>query len=832
MSRGAIAVGGGPTERAVRVHLRAPMAREQGQRFSICKFVPAIVLSLIILAAAHLAQAQMYSVIHNFQGGADGEEPNYGLTIGADGNLYGTTFSGDLGTGTVFMLSSQNSSWVLTPLYMFSGGADGAAPYATVIFGPDGSLYGTTGFGGIPNQQCVTGGGFTGCGVVFNLKNPALQRRRAPSDFWTETPLYKFTGGSDGANPYGAQLVFDQAGNLYGTTFNGGVGNCQGTPPGCGAVYELIPSNGGWTQSVIYNFNGGPSDGAHPWAGVIFDQSGNLYGTTEFGGTDGNGTIYELTPSGSGWTEKVLYSFQNQQDGGKPFAGLILDQVGNLYGATTTGGTGQGGTVFELTPSGEGWIFQTLYPFTGSPGELAGGPTGSLLMDNAGNLYGATAGDGANGFGAVFKLAPSSNGSWMYTSLYDFTSGDDGRLPRSNLVFDKYGNLYGTAGGGPDNPNCGGPCGLIFEITFPMQYVPVTPCRVVDTRNTGLPIQGGTFQSFPIQDSGSGQHCGIPSSAAAYSLNVAVVPQGPLGYLTVWPAGGPQPVVATLNSLDGRVKSNAAIVGAGIGGAGSISVFASNTTDLVLDIDGYFTSPGNSALAFYPITPCRVLDTRNGGQYLVGGQTYTYQVGGVCSLAMGATAYSLNFTAVPHQPLGYLTAWPTGQQRPVAATLNAPTGTVTANASLIEAGDGGQINVYTSNDTDLVIDANGYFAPAGQGSNPLSLYSVPPCRVLDTRNGNGAFVGELTVDVIDSGCVPPNAPQAYVFNATVVPSGPLGYLTLWENGIDQPGVATLNAVDGAVTSNMAIVSTADGFIDAYASNLTQLVLDISSYFAP
>ena len=186
---------------------------------------------------------------------------------------------------------------------------------------------------------------------------------------------------------------------------------------------------------------------------------------------------------------------------------------------------------------------------------------------------------------------------------------------------------------------------------------------------------------------------------------------------------------------------------------------------------------------------------------------------------------------MPHVPLGYMTVWPAGQPQPVVSTLNAPTGTIAANAAIVQAGTGGDINVFPSNDTDLVIDVNGYFA-APLGQSGLSLYAMAPCRVLDTRNGNGAFVGELTVDVVDSTCAPPATAGAYVFSATVVPSGPLGYLTLWPDGTQQPGVATLNAVDGAVTSNMAIVPTNNGSIDAYASNLTQLIIDISSYFAP
>ncbi len=489
----------------------------------------------LALGVTQTAEAQKYTVIRNFLGGPDGEEPAYGLTIDSAGTLYGSTFEGDAGTGTIYELTNQGSSWTLNTLYMFTGGTDGAVPYAGVIFGPDGSLYGTTAFGGIPNPSCMTGGGYNGCGTVFNLRSSS-QHPGTPSNSWTESVLYAFTGGGDGAAPYGARPVFDAAGNLYGTAFGGGLVN-QNCPAGCGLVYELEPSNGGWIGKVLYSFTGTQNDGASPWAGVISDQSGNLYGTTEFGGAYGYGTVFELIPSGSGWTEKVLYSFQNNaQDGGLPYAGLIFDGAGNLYGATTNGGAGGGGTVFELTPSGSGWTYQTLYAFNGRPGQFAHGPTASLVMDGSGNLYGATAGDGAYGVGAVFKLTPSG-GVWTYTSLYDFTGGSDGQTPRSNLVFDQYGNLYGTATGGQES-QCPG-CGVVFEISFPMQYVTVPGCRVVDTRNSdsefgGPPIQGGTYRDFVIPDN---PDCGIPASATAYSLNVTVVPHGFLGYLTVWPAG-------------------------------------------------------------------------------------------------------------------------------------------------------------------------------------------------------------------------------------------------------------------------------------------------------
>ena len=195
-----------------------------------------------------------------------------------------------------------------------------------------------------------------------------------------------------------------------------------------------------------------------------------------------------------------------------------------------------------------------------------------------------------------------------------------------------------------------------------------------------------------------------------------------------------------------------------------------------------------------------------------------------------AQAYSLNVTAVPHGALGWLTSWPSGQAQPLVSTLNSSTGTVTANAAIVPAGSGGDVSIFVSDSSDVVVDVNGYFAPPATGG--LSLYTVTPCRVLDTRYSSGAFNGTLAVPVHGSSCAPPATAQAYVLNATVVPPGFLNYLTLWADGGTQPFVSTLNANDGAITSNMAIVPTTNGSIDAFSSDLTQLILDLSSYFAP
>jgi uncharacterized repeat protein (TIGR03803 family) len=639
----------------------------------------------------------------------------------------------------------------------------------------------------------------------------------------------------------------------------------------------LSPGAGGtWTEKVLHSFGSG-TDGKGPLAGVIFDAAGNLYGTTYLGGTSASGTVFELTPAGGGtWTEKVLWSFGNGTDGANPQASLIFDAAGNLYGTTYQGGTACCGTAFELTPAGGGTSAETtLHAFGGGTDGV--GPQAGLIFDGAGSLYGTTNGGGTYNHGIAFELMPAGKGTWMEKVLHSFGNGTDGAAPDAGttflggsygggtvfrlnaqgetllfsfsgtdgagpdagLIFDGAGNLYGTTYQGGSEGE-----GTAFEITnsppVPYQFVTIPPCRLIDTRQIGGPIQGGTFRTFPIPEEGG---CNIPATATAYSLNVTVVPIGKLGYLTMWPAGiDLRPVVSTVNSPDGRVKANAVIVPAGTNGG--VNIYATDTTNVILDINGYFAPVMSSTLEFYPLPPCRVADTRDptkptglGPPSLMGGQPRDFPILNAtsCNIPSSAAAYSLNLTVVPHGTLGYLTVWPTGQDRPTVSTLNDVLGNVIANAAIVVAGTGNDVSAYATDNTDLIIDINGYFAPAGTGG--LSLYAVAPCRVIDTRHiGNDQpFSGTLNppVDVVGSVCGVPATAQAYVFNATVVPSGSLGYLTLWPDGQQRPVVSTLNAQDGSVSSNMAIVPAGTaGKVDAFANGLTQLVLDISAYFAP
>ncbi len=370
-----------------------------------------------------------------------------------------------------------------------------------------------------------------------------------------------------------------------------------------------------------------------------------------------------------------------------------------------------------------------------------------------------------------------------------------------------------------------------------LSFVPVTPCRIADTRNPSGAF-GGPFlkgnaaaRAFAIPSSA----CGIPNTAQAYSLNMTVVPHGPLGFLTAFPCGQAQPLASNLNSVDGRTKAVASILPAGTNGAACF--FASNDTDLVLDINGYFVPDTDAtAMSFYPMTPCRLVDTRLaaaalGGPSLIAGQARTFPLlSSSCNIPATARAYSLNYTAVPQGPLGFLTTWPAGQTQPLVSTLNAVTGAVTANAAIVPAGTNGDISVFVSHPSDLVIDVNGYFAPPGTGG--LSLHNLTPCRVLDTRNpaGSQPFNGAKDLNVGAASCGALASAQSYVVNATVVPPGPLGFVTLWPQGSTQPLASTLNAIDGAVTSNMAIVPTGNGSISIFGSNPTHLVMDISGYF--
>ena len=395
----------------------------------------------IVLSPA--ANAQTFSVLHSFTGGTDGANPWAGLTMDRAGNLYGAAMSGGTNQlGTVFKLSHSEAGWTFNPLYSFAGSPDdGNSPVTSPVFGPNGTLYGVT-----------SGGGPIGFGTAYNVTPPARICSRVLCP-WNETVIHEFPDpmGVDGFYPTGSPL-FDQTGEIYGTTMDGPHGGtCGGN--GCGVAYKLTQSQGTWTENIVYTFNPAP-DSNLPQGGLIFGSSGNLYGTACEGGTHNYGTVFQMTTSG---VESILYNFQNESDGQCPAAALIFDTTGNLYSTASNGGASNGGTAFELMSSNGNWDFVLLYSFGFHALPSA------LTMDSAGNLYGTTYAAGAFGYGAVFKLTHSQSG-WTYTSLHDFTNGADGANPVSGVIFDANGNLYGTASQGAQQI-CFLGCGVVWEIT-------------------------------------------------------------------------------------------------------------------------------------------------------------------------------------------------------------------------------------------------------------------------------------------------------------------------------------------------------------------------------
>jgi uncharacterized repeat protein (TIGR03803 family) len=381
------------------------------------------------------AQAQTYTVLHYFNG-SDGSYPTSTLIFDRAGNLYGTTASGgEQGNGVVFQLKrTPSGDWIYTPIHKFNLN-DGSVPldYGGLTLAPDGTIYGTTNYGGM--EGCDINGY---CGTVFRLQPPPTACTTALCS-WLLTTIYEFNPQSGTHYPDGS-LIFDAAGNLYGTAgIRYGTYNSD--------VYELTPAGGNWIQNS-YSLDAGT------YAGLIFDNAGNLYGV---GSAGLFGVVFKLTPSGSGWTKTILYNFTNQNDGAYPFGGLIFDSAGNLYGSTSYGGSAGGGTIFELSPYGGGWNLTTLCSFgNGQNGYY--GPQSALTMDAAGNLYGTTYGDGVFFDGMVFKATRSGN-SWTCSDLFDFQSGL-GLFPIGGVAVDASGNLYGTASQSGVGNN-----GVLWEIT-------------------------------------------------------------------------------------------------------------------------------------------------------------------------------------------------------------------------------------------------------------------------------------------------------------------------------------------------------------------------------
>ncbi len=378
-----------------------------------------IILSVTVLLVPARTAAQNM-ILHSFNdNGKDGSNPYAGLILDSAGNLYGTTLGGGSHYGgTVFGLTpGTGGGWTEKVLYSF---ATGYNPYAGLIFDTAGNLYGTTWGGGT---------GTIAAGTVFELSPNA-------SGTWTAKPLHSFGQSKDGQYP-SAGLVFDASGNLFGTTTLGGTQSF-------GTVFELSPKSGGWTEKVLHSFTHNFIDGFTPAAGVTLDAAGNLYGTTVNGGVLGAGTVFELTPTADGrWTESILHNFDfNGQDGNNPTSTVVFDTNGDLFGTTSGGGTYAAGTVFELMPTAGGvWTEKILHTF-GKDGVV---PNAGLVIDGAGNLYGTTEPTPHYNIGTVFKLSPNGSGGWKNVLLRTFTDfPQNGPAPIGGVVIDSTGEIFGT----------------------------------------------------------------------------------------------------------------------------------------------------------------------------------------------------------------------------------------------------------------------------------------------------------------------------------------------------------------------------------------------------
>jgi len=392
--------------------------------------------AIMAMLASGARAASTTNVIYSFAGGADGEYTDTDLVIDSAGNLYGTSvLGGDFGGGTVFQLTPSGDSWIHTVLYSFSGGADGGEPYKGVTLDAEGNLYGTA----------VTGGSGScegGCGVVYKLTNSG--------ETWTQTVIHAFTGGDDGSGP-GARVALDAQGNVYGMTPTGGAF-------GLGTIYQLHPgANGNYTFKVIHSFTGG-TDGSSGSAGKMVLRNGHLYGAATTGGAFGSGTVFELSPTQVGeWDFKTLYSFRGQPDGVFPYGALLFDRSGNIFGTTYYGGVNGIGAVYQLAPRPTGeWRERVLYSFA-ADGD-GNSPISHLNFDSVGNLYGTTS-EGGLGSGTIFKLTRGPNGSWVESLPHLFQGPPDAAFPYSGMI-NRAGSFYGATTHGGDNDD-----GAIYKFT-------------------------------------------------------------------------------------------------------------------------------------------------------------------------------------------------------------------------------------------------------------------------------------------------------------------------------------------------------------------------------
>lgn len=751
----------------------------------------AIALGSMALGAV-AAQAQTFTTLLSFSN-SDGAQPQASLIRDAQGNLYGTTSNGGTyGFGTVFKLDPSGNE---TVLHSFAGNLDdGGTPVANLIMDASGNLYGTTYQGATPS----------GGGTVFRL-DPA----------GNETILHSFSMGSDGGNP-DSGLIMDAQGNLYGTTFSGGA-------YGAGTAFKVDPSR---NETVLHSFTGG-SDGYMPYAGLIMDARGNLYGTTfsSDAPAQGNGVVFKLDPAGS---ETVLYTFTGGRDGEWPQAALIMDAAGNLYGTTLYGGnpncySGQGcGTVFKVDPSGHETV---LLSFTG--GSDGAVPAASLIMDQQGNLYGTTVNGGAYGWGTVFKLNPSGN----ETVLYSFTGGNDGKQPMGGLVMDAANNLYGTTYGGGASNNCFGTCGTVFKLAA--QTKVATTTSLASSLNPAGTNQGITFKAVVSSQYGGAVTGTVTFMAGAQNLGSAALSGNVASLTTSFATAGTYSITARYNGDSDHTGSTS--------GAFSEKIIAAATTiTLISSLNPSVV--GQTVIFTASVTSSAGLPAN--------GETVTFFAGtavlGTAPLSAGAATLATSalpaggFTITAGYPgdSNFAASTSLGLRQTVNSTTKSQTATTlasTLNPSIYGQGVTFSARVTTSGPvppTGTVVFMWKYFTTtytigsailnsAGVATLTKSNLNANPYAVIaayrgDTNNlsSTSAVLNQTVLQTTSAAALtssvnPSAAGQAITFNAkitspTVIPSGPVTF----KAGTTVLGTAQLSSGKAIfTTSNLPAGST-------------------------
>lgn len=562
-------------------------------------------------------------------------------------------------------------------------------------------------------------------------------------------------------------------------------------------------------------------------------------GTASFSGTGGTGSLNVFVPAGCAWTAIPDVPWVTVTSGtsgsGNGFIGFSVSP--NATATSRTGILNIGFVQFVISQSAAPTCNYQVIPTNLNPPANGGVVTVNVTTGSGCNWT-------ANGSATwlSFPSGQSGSGTGALSLAIAANSSTDIRTAAITVAGVTVTFTQVAAG-----------------VPTPLRFVSLAPCRLMETR-AEYNFQGRTGAFGPpflaanetrTLTLPNSNVCQVPATASAYVLNVTLVPRGNVNFATVWPAGDPRPNVWTIRSPDGNVVANSAIVKAGT--AGGISVFASDNTDLLIDITGYFAANAAvSNLAYYPLTPCRVIETRSayrasGGAFgpptLNPNETrrYRFPSSPDCPIPVGASAYAVTITAVPPGPLQFLTAWPSGQSQPNVSNINSPAGRVLANSVIIPAGSD-SIDVFAFNQTDFLVDINGYFAP-DDGQNGLFYFPVVQCRAVDTTSaaytglfGPPAFGDNVTRSIAIPGsgaCVGiPTSAKAYALSVTGLPGGsPMPFLTVYPTGQIRPNASILNAFQGQVVTNSAIVPAGvNGSIDIYAFKQTNVVVEINGYF--